>query len=166
MVGQHPKSLPSSWTTGIRSFSECRRIHPRLHERTPSKFRQCRIGPVGQGVEQVICIAANDIWVMEAWNKAYGGSGVTMLADGNGEISRALGVSVDLRVEGMGTRCARFAMYIDDGMIKAVNQEEKPSACTVTSAQGILERIEHPRRSISRAPCARGTRRSWMYRPI
>ena len=94
-----------------------------------------------KGIEQVICTAVNDIWVMEAWNQAHGGPSVTMLADGNAEIARALGMDVDLSAGGMGTRSTRYAMYIDNGVIKAINQEEKPGTCTISSAQGILERI-------------------------
>ena len=53
-----------------------------------------------KGIEQVICIAASDIWVLEAWNKAHGGTNVTRLADCNGEISRALDMSGDLAPPG------------------------------------------------------------------
>ncbi|HJN93832.1 MAG TPA: peroxiredoxin [Dehalococcoidia bacterium] len=94
-----------------------------------------------KSIDQVVCMATNDIFVMEAWNKANGGDNVTMLADGNGDITRALDLGLDASGFGLGFRCVRFAAYIEDGTIKALNQEENPGSCELTSAQGILERV-------------------------
>ncbi len=94
-----------------------------------------------KGIEQVICMSTNDIFVLDAWNKANGGSSVTMLADGSGDITRALDLGLDLSARGMGYRTTRFAMVVDDGVVQALNIEESPAACTVSSAQAILERV-------------------------
>ena len=64
-----------------------------------------------------------------------------MFADGNGDVTRALDLGVDLSVAGMGFRTRRFAMYVDDGVVKALNVEEKPGVCEISSATGILERV-------------------------
>ena len=94
-----------------------------------------------KGIEQVVCMSTNDIFVLQAWNEASGGDNVTMLADGNGDITRALNLGLDASGFGLGFRTARFAAYIDDGVIKALNLEENPATCETTSAKGILERI-------------------------
>ena len=94
-----------------------------------------------KGIEQVICMSTNDIFVLSAWNAANGGANVTMLADGSGDITRALDLGLDLSARGMGYRTTRFAMIVDDGTVHALNVEESPGTCTVSSAQGILERV-------------------------
>ncbi len=94
----------------------------------------------GKGIDQVICISTNDIFVLEAWNKASGGENITMLADGNGDVTRALDLGLDASGLGLGFRTTRFAMLIDDGVVTALNVEDSPRECTVSSAQGILER--------------------------
>ena len=94
-----------------------------------------------KGIEQVICMSTNDIFVLSAWNSASGGANVTMLADGSGDITRALDLGLDLSARGMGYRTTRFAMIVDNGVVQALNVEESPGSCSVTSAQGILERV-------------------------
>ncbi|MXY79493.1 MAG: peroxiredoxin [Chloroflexi bacterium] len=94
-----------------------------------------------KGIDTVICMSTNDISVLDAWNAAHGAEHITMLADGNGDITRALDLGVDLSVVGMGFRTRRFAMFVDDGVVKALNVEESPATCGITSASGILERV-------------------------
>ncbi|MEE9278083.1 MAG: peroxiredoxin, partial [Dehalococcoidia bacterium] len=94
-----------------------------------------------KGIDSVICMSTNDIFVLQAWNQASGGENITMLADGNGDISRALDLGLDASALGLGFRTTRFAMYVEDGVVKALNVEESPRECTVSSAQGILERV-------------------------
>lgn len=94
-----------------------------------------------KGIDQVVCMSTNDIFVLNAWNQAGGGDHITMLADGNGDITRALDLGLDASGFGLGFRCLRFAAFIEDGVIKALNLEENPGACEMTSAKGILERV-------------------------
>jgi peroxiredoxin len=94
-----------------------------------------------KNIDAVICMSTNDISVLSAWNDAHGADHITMLADGNGEITRALDLGVDLSVVGMGFRTRRFAMFVEDGVVKALNVEESPATCGITSATGILERV-------------------------
>ena len=77
-----------------------------------------------KGVDRVACLSVNDAFVMDAWGKAQGADGkVDMLADGNGEYARALGLELDASKFGMGTRGKRFSMIVDDGVVKSLNIE-------------------------------------------
>ncbi len=77
-----------------------------------------------KGVDTVACIAVNDVFVMDAWAKASGvGDRIVMLADGNAEFTRSLGLELDASGFGMGTRGKRFAMVVDDGVVRQLNVE-------------------------------------------
>ena len=92
------------------------------------------------GIERTICMSTNDIFVLEAWNAAHGAEHITMLADGSGEVTRALDLGLDLSGLGLGFRCTRFAMLVEGGTVTALQLEESPGACAMTSASAILER--------------------------
>ena len=77
-----------------------------------------------KGVDTIACTAVNDVFVMNAWGKSAGvGDKVLMLADGNGEYARALGLELDATGFGMGKRGQRFALVIDNGVVAKVNVE-------------------------------------------
>ena len=77
-----------------------------------------------KGVDTIACMAVNDVFVMNAWGKASGvGDRILMLADGNGEYARALGLELDAKGHGMGTRGQRFAIIARDGVATHVNVE-------------------------------------------
>ncbi|MBF8292302.1 MAG: alkyl hydroperoxide reductase [Steroidobacteraceae bacterium] len=77
-----------------------------------------------KGVGKLVCLAVNDVFVMNAWGKAAGvGEAIVMAADGNGDYSRALGLELDARGHGMGMRGKRFALVIEDGVAKQVHVE-------------------------------------------
>ncbi|MEL7186155.1 MAG: peroxiredoxin [Pseudomonadota bacterium] len=92
----------------------------------------------GKGVDTIACMAVNDVFVMDAWGKDQGvGDNVMMLADGNGEYSAALGLSLDASGFGMGTRGQRFAIVVDDGVATHV-AVEGPGEFEVSKAESIL----------------------------
>jgi len=92
-----------------------------------------------KGVEAVACISTADFFVMGAWGKSMGtGDHVDMLADGNHEYIKATGMSVDLSVAGLGTRSTRYAMILEDGVIKHLAVEESPGEATVSAAEAVL----------------------------
>lgn len=94
-----------------------------------------------KGVDLIICTAVNDVFVMDAWGKAQKADGkVMMLADGNGEFVKALGLELDGRGFGMGPRGQRFSMIINDGVIEELNVEE-PGAFNVSSAEHVLGQL-------------------------
>jgi peroxiredoxin len=95
-----------------------------------------------KGVNTIACMAVNDAFVMDAWGRVSGAEGkVVMLADGNAEYTKKLGLELDASGFGMGIRGQRFAMVIDDGKVTALEVEPVASGCTVSSAGGILGKL-------------------------
>ena len=93
-----------------------------------------------KGIETIVCLAVNDPFVMKAWAKDKGvGDKVVMLPDGNGTLTKALGLEFDGSGLGLGLRSKRSALIIEDGTVKTLRIEENPAAHTVTSAQSILQ---------------------------
>ena len=92
-----------------------------------------------QGVE-VACLSVNDPFVMKAWSDAQKAEGVTMLADGNCSFTKALGLEMDGAGYGLGQRCQRFALYAENGVVKALSVE-KAGAFEVSSAEAMLKAI-------------------------
>lgn len=78
-----------------------------------------------KGVDEIVCLAVNDPFVMQAWGNEQGAEGkVTMLPDGNGKLTEALGLTQDISVAGLGIRGKRFSMLVEDGVVKSLNVEE------------------------------------------
>jgi len=96
---------------------------------------------VGKGVDTIACMAVNDVFVMSAWGKDRGvGDKVVMLADGNGDYARALGLEMDGTGFGMGMRGQRFAIVVDDGVATHVGVEA-PGQFEVSKAEAILAQL-------------------------
>lgn len=94
-----------------------------------------------RGVDKIVCMAVNDAFVMNAWADSQNAQGkVEMLADGNGDFSRALGLSFDGKGFGMGERGQRFSAVIEDGVVKELNVEA-PGAFEVSSAEHMLGQL-------------------------
>ena len=95
----------------------------------------------GKGVAKIVCMAVNDVFVMDAWGKSAGvGDSIVMAADGNGDYARALGLELDARGFGMGMRGQRFALVIEDGIVKQVHVEA-PGEFKVSSAEHVLANL-------------------------
>lgn len=95
----------------------------------------------GKGVDALACLAVNDAFVMKAWGKTQNCEGkVDMLADGNAEYTKALGLEFDATGFGMGVRGQRFALVVDDGVVKQVNVEQK-GEFKVSSAEHVLGQL-------------------------
>jgi len=93
------------------------------------------------GVDRIVCMAVNDVFVMDAWGKAVGvGQAAVMAADGNGDFTRELGLETDASSFGMGQRCQRFAMIISDGVIRHL-MVEGPGEFRVSSADSVLNKL-------------------------
>ena len=94
-----------------------------------------------KGIDAVVCTAVNDAAVLRAWGEQANSTGkVTMLADGNGDFARAVGLEVDLTKAGMGKRSRRYSMVVDDGVVKQLNVEE-PGAYGVSSGDHMLTQV-------------------------
>lgn len=95
-----------------------------------------------KGVDTLACVSVNDAFVMDAWGKTVGaGDKIMMLADGNAQFTKAIGVELDLADKGLGLRSRRYALLADDGVVKVLNLEEG-GAFTVSSADTILEALD------------------------
>jgi peroxiredoxin len=94
-----------------------------------------------KGIDEIACTAVNDAFVMAAWGQSGAAEDkVTMLADGNGDFARAVGLEMDGSKFGMGRRGQRFSMIVNDGVVEQLNVEE-PGAFNVSSADYMLERL-------------------------
>jgi len=94
-----------------------------------------------KGVDAIVCMAVNDAFVMDAWGRDRGvGDKVLMVADGNGDLTRALGLEMDGSGAGLGLRSQRFALVAEDGVVKHL-AVEKPMQYEVSSAEAILDAL-------------------------
>jgi peroxiredoxin len=95
----------------------------------------------GKGVDQIACLSVNDAFVMGAWGKQQNADGkVMMLADGNGDFTKAVDLELDARANGLGLRSKRYAMVVDNGVVKTL-AVENPGAFEVSSAEAILKAL-------------------------
>jgi peroxiredoxin len=92
-----------------------------------------------KGVDAVLVTSVNDVFVMEAWRKASGAEGIEFLADGNGDFAQAIGLTIDRTGFGLGIRSRRYAMVVEDGVVKALNLEENTSKAEQSGAENLLK---------------------------
>jgi len=94
-----------------------------------------------KGVDAIACMSVNDAFVMGAWAKDQHSDGkVHMLADGSADFTKALGLALDLTARGMGVRCQRFSMLVDNGVVKTLNIEA-PGKFEVSDADTMLKQL-------------------------
>ena len=95
----------------------------------------------GKGLDTIACVSVNDVFVMKAWGESQGvGSDVLMLADGNGDFTKAVGLELDASRFGMGPRSQRYSMVVDDGVVKELNVEQG-GEFKVSSAEYMLAQL-------------------------
>lgn len=92
-----------------------------------------------KGVDVIACTAVNDAFVMDAWQKDQNADAITMLADGNAELAKALGLELDATGGGLGIRSKRYAMILNDGVIEYLGVDEK--GVEKSSAEAVLEKL-------------------------
>jgi len=95
---------------------------------------------LASGVDTIACMAVNDVFVMDAWSKSAGAEQILLLADGNGEFTRALGLELDATAYGMGRRSQRFALIAEDGIVAGLFVEG-PGEFRVSSAEHVLSML-------------------------
>ena len=93
-----------------------------------------------KGVENIVCLSVNDAFVMDAWGKDKNAEQLLMVADGNGDFTKALGLEMDGSGFGLGTRSQRYAMIVDDGRVTKLAVEE-PGKLEVSAAEAILDSL-------------------------
>lgn len=95
---------------------------------------------LAKGVDTIVCLSVNDAFVMGAWGEVQNAEKITMLADGNADLTEAMGLVLDARGFGMGTRCQRMAMIVDNGVVSHL-AIEPAGGIVVSAADAILEEL-------------------------
>jgi len=93
-----------------------------------------------RGIDEIACVSVNDVFVMGAWGQKDGSADVAMLADGNGEFAKAIGLELDGTGFGMGQRSQRYAMVVDNGTVEHLFVEA-PGEFKVSSADHMLSEL-------------------------
>jgi len=106
-------------------------------------FMRTRAAMAEKGVDEVICFAVNDPFVMTNWGDSTGATeaGITMLADSAADFTKALGLNFTVPAIGFFDRCQRVSMLVDDGVVKIVNTEEEAGACKLTVGEELLAQL-------------------------
>lgn len=122
--------LPGAYT------SICSSAHLPSFMRTADDFR-------AKGVDEIFCIAVNDARVMEHWDNSAGATdaGITMLADWNSELTKALGLDFSVPAIGFKDRMTRCAMLVEDGEVKVLQFEDDNGTCNLTAGETLLELV-------------------------
>ena len=95
-----------------------------------------------KGIDMVACTAVNDVFVLDAWSKTSGAmEKIQFLSDGNAEFARAIGLDLDASGNGLGTRSKRYAMLVEDGVVKLLNVEEVAGKAEKSTAEVMLETL-------------------------
>jgi glutaredoxin/glutathione-dependent peroxiredoxin len=95
-----------------------------------------------KGIDSIAVTGVNDVFVFDAWKKSTGAGGkIEFLADGNADFAKALDMTLDGSGAGLGTRSKRYAMLIEDGVVKKLNVEEAPGKAEASSADALLKQL-------------------------
>lgn len=92
-----------------------------------------------KGVDNIVCLAVNDVFVMDAWGKSQNADEIIMVADGSADYTKALGLELDLSAMGLGVRSKRYAMVIDDGKVTYLGVDERK--IEESSAERVMEQL-------------------------
>jgi len=94
-----------------------------------------------KGIDEIFCVAVNDPYVLDVWGKVAHATGkITLLSDGNGEFTKAMGLLLD-DVPALGLRSKRYVAVLEDGIVKSLQVEPNPTNCTVTCADEIIKNL-------------------------
>ena len=120
--------LPGAYT------GTCSTAHVPSFIRTMDKFK-------AKGVDEVICVSVNDVFVMKAWGEVTGANaaGIVMASDPDASFTQALGLDFAAGFVRGAPRSLRYALHAVDGVVKVLNLEDNPGACTVSAGEGLLE---------------------------
>jgi peroxiredoxin len=95
-----------------------------------------------RGIDAIAVTSVNDVFVMDAWAKHAGAEGkIIFLADGNGDFARALGLTLDLTARGLGLRSQRYAMLVDNGVVRKFSPETAAGKVETSSAEAFLKQL-------------------------
>ncbi|KQQ31461.1 alkyl hydroperoxide reductase [Methylobacterium sp. Leaf123] len=112
---------------------------PACHRNHLPGFVAKREEILARGIDAIAVTSVNDIFVLNAWQQQSGAEGIEFLADGNAEFAKAIGLEMDGSGFGLGPRSQRYAMLIDDGVVRILNVEDTPSKAEVSGAEAMLK---------------------------
>ena len=112
---------------------------PACHRNHLPGFVAKREEIMARGVDAIAVTSVNDIFVLNAWQQQSGAEGIEFLADGNAEFAKAIGLEMDGSGFGLGPRSQRYAMLVDDGVVRVLNVEDTPSKAEVSGAEALLK---------------------------
>ena len=111
---------------------------PTCHVKHVPGFIQQAEAMKAKGVDRIVCVAVNDVFVLGAWAKQLGADGIQFLADGSAKFTKAIGMELDLMERGLGARSKRYAMIVDDGKVTALFTDAAPGQVVESSADKVL----------------------------
>jgi peroxiredoxin len=114
---------------------------PNCHRNHLPGFIEKQAEIKARGVDAIAITSVNDVFVLEAWQKASGAEGLEFLADGNAEFAKAIGLDMDGAGFGLGPRSKRYAMLVDDGVVRVLNVEDSPAKTEISGAEALLKVI-------------------------
>lgn len=122
--------LPGAYT-GV-----CSTAHVPSFIRTKAQFD-------AKGIDEMICVSVNDVFVMDAWSKdtGAGDAGISMLADGDSSLTVAMGMEFTAPPVGLINRSKRYSMVVEDGVVTVLNAEESPGTCEISAGETLLDQI-------------------------
>ena len=92
-----------------------------------------------KGIDMIAVTGVNDVFVMNAWKKSAGADAIEFLADGSAAWAKAVGITADLTERGLGVRSGRYAMVVEDGVVKTLNVEDTPGKADISGAENLLK---------------------------
>src|SRR5690606_29743186 len=161
-------SLPGAFTP------TCSATHLPRYEQLAAQFDKC-------GVDAIVCVSVNDAFVMDAWGRSQGAKHVRLLADGNGDFTRGMGMLVGKQAIGFGERSWRYSMLVNDGKVEKmfVEPEKDGDPFEVSDADTMLRHLAPDAKLpeaialFTRPGCSHCTRakealdrRGWRYEEI
>ncbi|MCL1629816.1 MULTISPECIES: peroxiredoxin [Roseinatronobacter] len=113
---------------------------PTCHSAHVPSFIRTKDDLAAKGVEEIICLSVNDPFVMKAWGEATGATdaGLTLLSDGTGAFTAEIGMNFDAPPVGLMGRSKRYAMLVEDGVVKLLHAEESPGTCEISGGEALL----------------------------
>ena len=142
MTGEGPKPMTTDELfkgKKVVLFAVPGAFTPTCHKNHLPGFVKNAAAIKAKGVNTIAVTGVNDVFVMDAWKKASGGDAIEFLADGSGNWAKALGLTADLTERGLGVRSQRYAMVVDDGVVKTLNVEDAPGKAEISGADNLLK---------------------------
>mgnify|MGYP000285176513 CR=1 FL=1 len=116
---------------------------PTCHSAHVPSFIRTKDQFAAKGVDDIICVSVNDPFVMKAWGEATGAdkAGILMLSDADSAMTKAIGMAFDAPPAGLIARSKRYAMLVEDGVVRVFHPEESPGTCEISGGEALLAEV-------------------------